>query len=155
EKSVLAGRAAGIIGESGRSGGRGPVTQTRLEQVLRHIRRLGGLHPAGETTDGGLLRRFLADRDEAAFEMLLRRHGPMVLGVCRRVLGDGPDAEDAFQATFLVLARRAGSLRGYDSLGGWLHEVALRVARKARVAAARRQFHEARATPMAPPDDFA
>ena len=77
---------------------------------------------------GQLLERFAADRDEAAFEALVTRHGPMVLGTCRRMLADPHDVEDAFQATFLVLARKAGSIRDGDRLGPWLHGVARRVA---------------------------
>src|SRR6516225_2544619 len=81
-------------------------------------------------TDRQLLDRFAGRRDpaaEAAFEALVRRHGPMVLRVCRNILPDPNDAQDAFQATFLVLVRRCGALRGLDSLGGWLYGVACRV----------------------------
>jgi RNA polymerase sigma factor (sigma-70 family) len=97
-------------------------------------------------SDGELLRRVVStDREGAAiaFETLVRQHGPMVLATCRGVLRNEHDAEDAFQATFLVLARRAGSLRNGDRLGPWLHRVALRASERAIVAATRRRRHEA------------
>ncbi|MBX9581529.1 MAG: sigma-70 family RNA polymerase sigma factor, partial [Gemmataceae bacterium] len=87
--------------------------------------------PAGPP-DGELLDRYVRGGDPDAFEVLVRRHGPRVFGVCRRVLRDPHAAEDAFQATFLVLARKAGSIARPDALAGWLHGVAARVARKAR-----------------------
>src|SRR5215212_3001756 len=93
-------------------------------------------------TDRELVRAFAATRDEAAFAEVVRRHGPMVLAVCRRVLADAPDADDAFQAVFLVLARRAGSVGRPERLGGWLHGVAVRCARHARAAAAGRRAKE-------------
>ena len=100
----------------------------------------------GETVSGlsewQLLERYLDRRDEAAFEALVTRHTPMVLGVCRRMLGDPGDVEDAFQATFLVLVRRAGQLGPRDAIGPWLHGVAVRVALRARTRAARRRRHE-------------
>ena len=92
--------------------------------------------------DGLLLERFLADRDEAAFRVLLERHGPMVWNVCSRVLSHRQDAEDAFQATFLVLLRRAEAIRTRGSVGSWLHGVALRTAQKARGRAAQRHLLE-------------
>ena len=82
----------------------------QMSSVIQHFRRAALLQDGGGMTDGQLLERFLARRDEAAFEALVRRHGPMVLGVCRRVLHNAHDAEDAFQATFLVLVRKAASL---------------------------------------------
>src|SRR5947209_10472064 len=108
----------------------------QLDTVLRHLRKLvGGC--AGADSDGRLLERFLAGRDEAAFAALVARHGPMVWGVCRRLLRDGHDAEDAFQATFLVLVRRARSLDRRGSLAAWLHAVAGRVALRARAGRGR------------------
>jgi len=114
-------------------------------------RRLGTLFGAGTATgltDGQLLDRFASRRDEgaeAAFEALVERHRAMVLHVCRGVLGASQDVEDAFQATFLVLARQAGSIRKRESVGPWLHGVALRVSARARAEAARRRAHERRA----------
>jgi RNA polymerase sigma factor (sigma-70 family) len=116
--------------------------KTTLPAVIEHIRRLAQAPGVADASDCQLLRRFAAVRDEAAFTVLVRRHGPMVLGVCRRVLGNAEDAEDAFQATFLVLARKAGSLHWHDSVGGWLHQVARRVAREARERVARRRSRE-------------
>ena len=103
------------------------------------LRRLGRTHADAPdpVPDGQLLRRVVAENDQAAFELLIWRHGAMVLGVCRRLLRDEQLAEDAFQATFLVLARKARSVRG-ERLGGWLHRVALRVASEARRAILKR-----------------
>ena len=90
-------------------------------------------------TEGQLLDRFVSRRDEAAFAALVQRHGPLVLGVCRRILRHEQDAEDAFQATFLVLARKARSIGRPERLGNWLFGVARRTAFKARSGAERRR----------------
>jgi RNA polymerase sigma-70 factor (ECF subfamily) len=100
-------------------------------------------------TDGQLLERFTRRRDEAAFRALVDRHGPMVLDVCRRVLRDPHAAEDAFQATFLVLARKSGTLARPELLGNWLYGVAYRLALKAKTGTARRAAHERQAATMA------
>jgi RNA polymerase sigma factor (sigma-70 family) len=123
-----------------------------LQTLLGYIRQLG---PAfGDDDDGELVRRFAADRDEAAFTALVRRHGPMVWGVCSRLACHPNDAEDAFQATFLILARKAGSLRNPESLGPWLFGVARRVALKTRHAVLRRHARECPAEDVpAPVDD--
>jgi RNA polymerase sigma factor (sigma-70 family) len=113
--------------------------------VLRHIRDLVDVANLEALSDQQLLRRFTADRDQGAFEVLVRRHGSLVAGVCRRVLGNVHDAEDAFQAVFLVLARKAASIRKSESLGGWLYRVAYHVAVKARARASSRQRHEQQA----------
>jgi RNA polymerase sigma factor (sigma-70 family) len=105
--------------------------------LLYHVRRLAIASAACPAADADLLERFMRHRDETAFAVLVDRHGPMVLRLCRRVLGDADEAEDCFQATFLVLARKAGTIRRRDSLAAWLHGVAYRVARKARAAGAR------------------
>jgi RNA polymerase sigma factor (sigma-70 family) len=102
-------------------------------------------------TDEQLLECFVTCRDEAAFETLVRRYGPMVLGVCRRVLGNPHDAEDAFQATFLVLVRKANSIGQRDLLGNWLYGVAYRTALDARAAALRRQTRERPVDPLPEP----
>ena len=114
-----------------------------LEQVFGH-------GTATALPEGQLLRRFVAERDESAFSTLVSRHGPMVLGVCRRVLGTRPDAEDAVQATFLVLLRRANALQDADSLGPWLYGVAWRVASRARAGNARRRLREENAAVARP-----
>src|SRR5437879_2586487 len=93
-------------------------------------------------TDGQLLTLFIENRDEGAFEALVRRHGPMVMGVCRRVLRNAHDAEDAFQATFLVLVRKAASIRPRGMVGNWLYGVACRTAAKARARHAKRRAKE-------------
>jgi RNA polymerase sigma factor (sigma-70 family) len=123
----------------------------RLPDFLRRLRQR--LSPAEEgTADADLLERFLTTRDEAAFEVLVGRHGSMVLGVCVRVLGDTHAADDAFQATFLVLARQAQAIRKRTSLGSWLHGVAYRAALKARAREACRRLHEREAMPPEPTD---
>ncbi|MCI0458871.1 MAG: sigma-70 family RNA polymerase sigma factor, partial [Gemmataceae bacterium] len=124
------------------------MPQVSLRNLFWFLRQARAAHEGEELSDGALLERFLTRRDEAAFEALLERHGPMVLGVCRRVLGDAHDAEDAFQATFLVLARRASSIRAQTSVGSWLYGVAQRIACKARAQAATRRDRERRAVDM-------
>jgi RNA polymerase sigma factor (sigma-70 family) len=128
------------------------MTSVQAGVVLQQLRRLAEGRRPDQAPDGQLLERFTAHRDEAAFAGLVRRHGPMVLGVCRSVLRHEQDAEDAFQATFLVLARKAGSIRQKGSVAGWLYEVAYRVALKAHAGCIRRRAHERRASEMAPAD---
>jgi RNA polymerase sigma factor (sigma-70 family) len=113
--------------------------------MLVRLRKLLETHVAKELTDGQLLARFAAQHDETAFAALMQRHGPLVYGVCRRVLGHEHDAEDALQGTFLVLARKAKTIHRQSSVAGWLHGVAYRLSLKARQAAARRRRHESRA----------
>src|SRR5438309_1790792 len=121
------------------------MTMTDPGKVLRRLRNFVTAEGARAAPDRQLLDRFTRGRDEAAFEALVRRHGPLVLGVCRRVLHQEQDAEDVFQATFLVLARKAGSLDRRRPLGGWLYRVAYHMALKARKQAAARHKREARA----------
>jgi RNA polymerase sigma factor (sigma-70 family) len=112
-----------------------------LGQVLHYLRQFAGA-TGGEVGDGELLDRFTLQKDDTAFDQLVNRHGRMVLGVCRSFLNDAHDAEDAFQATFLVLVRSARSVRKQSSLSSWLYGVAYRTALKARAAAARRRREE-------------
>ena len=122
----------------------------RKNTLLQHLRKVLDPQAARELSDGEALRLFAAQRDETAFAALMQRHGPLVLGVCRHVLHNLHDAEDAFQATFLVLARNAASIRKERSIASWLHGVAYRTALKARRAAGRRRRHESQAPPAAP-----
>ncbi len=120
-----------------------------MGSAFRQLRALFGGKSVVGLEDGQLLARFAADRDEAAFEALIERHGAMVLTTCRAVLRNEHDVEDAFQATFLVLAQKAGSIRGSDALGGWLHRVAYRASVQASTDAAQRRRKEAEAQAMA------
>src|SRR5262249_29863998 len=105
-----------------------------LRAVFRRLRQLTDPGSTG-LSDAELLERYARTADEAAFELLLWRHGPMVLGVCRRVLRRAEDAEDAFQATFLTLVRKAGSVRRAAAVGAWLYQVAYRLALRAPATA--------------------
>jgi len=111
-------------------------------RIIRHLRTAALRQAGGALEDAQLLERFLAERDEAAFEALVRRYGPMVFGVCQRVLGQRHDAEDAFQATFLVLACKAAAVRDRGAVSSWLYGVAYRTAGKTRARAARRRVKE-------------
>src|SRR5258705_2544705 len=99
-----------------------------IRNVFDRLRIADALPEALRQTDGQLLERYVVQRDEVAFEALVRRHGPMVLGVCRRLLANASDADDAFQATFLVLVRKAESVRPREKVGGLLYGVAYRAA---------------------------
>jgi RNA polymerase sigma factor (sigma-70 family) len=116
--------------------------RAQLGDAIRQIQRLFSDGTLSGLSDASLLRQFVSSRDEEAFVALVARHGPMVLSVCQSVLRDRRDAEDAFQATFLVLVRRAHSLWIDESLGGWLHRVAHRVAVRANADVARRRKRE-------------
>jgi RNA polymerase sigma factor (sigma-70 family) len=118
-----------------------------LPDFLRALRRAIGPGTQADLTDTDLLRRFLEQKDPAAFEVLVWRHAALVLGVCRRVLRCPADVDDAFQATFLVFLRRAGSIRRHETLAGWLYRVAYRTALRARRTQARRSAHEQQAPP--------
>jgi RNA polymerase sigma factor (sigma-70 family) len=127
------------------------MAKGQLSHIVRHVRGLAATAGADDC-DRQLLARYMAARDEAAFAELVRRHGGLVLSVCRAVLRHEQDAEDAFQATFLVLARRAGSVRKTDALASFLYGVACRTALRARRGLARRGSVEGRAAPGRPPE---
>lgn len=124
------------------------MTRAPLASAVRSLRQAVAT-PLAEHSDRQLLQHFLGKRDEAAFALLIRRHGPMVLGLCRRVLHHAEDAEDAFQAAFLVLARKAASIRKGEALASWLHGVSYRIAMRAKRDAGRRRKHETRVRPAA------
>lgn len=125
-----------------------------MSKVVQHLRNLV-MGEAEGYTDGQLLEEFLYRQDEAAFAALVRRHGPMVLGTCQRILQNSHDAEDAFQASFLVLVRKAGSFLGRKTVGDWLYGVAYNTALKARAATCKRRAKERLVKPVAQHDDQA
>jgi RNA polymerase sigma factor (sigma-70 family) len=125
-----------------------------LQRFTVQLRTLAGRGGVGADSDRELLDRFLAGRDQLAFAELVRRHGPMVLGVCRRVLRHQHDAEDAFQAAFLVLARKAAAVRHTESVAGWLFQVAFRLALRARGKGSRfKERQTAMGEPLCPPEE--
>src|SRR5688572_12043831 len=128
------------------------MADARLDPLVRYLRGVVRPPDAEPPPDRELLGAFTARGDQAAFAALLRRHGPMVLRVCRRLLGQEQDAEDAFQATFLVLARKAASIVPREAVGGWLYGVACRTAQAAR---GRRGRREARERTMSEPPERA
>src|SRR5262249_2692645 len=140
--------------------GRERMPSAPLRTVADRLRGAACLSEAAQLPDGQLLDRYVRGGDEVAFEALVRRHGPMVLGVCRRLLSNHADAEDAFQATCPVLVRRARSVVPGERVGNWLYGVAYRAAQKAREAARRRSREkQVRALPepaavAAPGDDL-
>ena len=123
----------------------------QLGGVIQHLRRAMLLRDGAGRTDGQLLEDYVSRRDEAALAVLVQRHGPMVWGVCRRVLSNYHDAEDAFQATFLVLVRRAASIASPELLANWLYGVAHQTAIKARATVAKRKMRERQVTEMPEP----
>jgi RNA polymerase sigma factor (sigma-70 family) len=125
-----------------------PSAASRLMPTLRRVVLAGA---GADRTDGQLLGAFVLDRDADAFAGLVRRHGPMVLGVCRRVVGDHAVADDAFQAVFIVLARRAAAVKPREQVGNWLYGVAYRTALKARAVLARRRSREKQVDVMPEP----
>jgi len=128
------------------------MATAQLDTVVRHLRRAVLRQDAAGRTDGQLLASFIEQNDEAAFDTLIRRHGPMVFGVCCRIVRNHHDAEDAFQATFLVLARKASSVSPRERVANWLHGVALRTAMRARTMTAKRRGREKQVTEMPDPE---
>jgi RNA polymerase sigma factor (sigma-70 family) len=126
------------------------MAQAQLHTVLRDLRQLVGAGPVADLTDAQLLKRFATRQDRDAFAALVARHGPLVWNVCRRELGHDQDSEDAFQATFLVLARQAAAIRNGATVAGWLYRVAYRTALKARIDQTKRQAQERKAAAMPP-----
>jgi RNA polymerase sigma factor (sigma-70 family) len=130
------------------------MAQPQLRRILAHLRRWAGEQETQQMQDQHLLQRFASQRDEAAFAALMERHGPMVLHVCRRMLVDPNAAADAFQATFVLLVRKAGSISKRELLPSWLYGVAYRIAKRAQVERAKRLDREARVEPRQVTDAF-
>jgi RNA polymerase sigma factor (sigma-70 family) len=118
------------------------MARNPLRETLNHLRQILPSSREDALSDGQLLTRFVATRDEAAFAALVQRHGPMVLGICRQVLRRAQDAEDAFQASFLVLARKAASIANRQTVASWLYRVSYRIALEARAINDRRRARE-------------
>jgi hypothetical protein len=129
--------------------GRRIMTPNRLPTLIQHLRKVVAVR--GATPDAQLLDRFLTAHDQAAFQLLVWRHAPLVYAVCRRVLRREPDAEDAFQATFLMLACKVGSMRKEGTVAGWLYRVAYCIALRARAGTINRGRHERQAGPLHAP----
>jgi RNA polymerase sigma factor (sigma-70 family) len=123
------------------------MANMQLGSVIRHVKSIADRYSDQDPNDVDLLQSFADHSDPRVFEAIMARHGPMVLRVCRRLLGNSHDAEDVFQATFLILAQKAASIRKRASLASWLHGVAFRMANKLKRAAVRRYTHEAKASP--------
>jgi RNA polymerase sigma factor (sigma-70 family) len=128
------------------------MPQENLSFIVQQLRRLAGSGAGEQRGDAELLERYVGYGEHAAFEALVRRHGPLVWAVCRRVLGRDQDAEDVFQAAFLVLAQKAGSIRKRHSIASWLYGVAYRLARKCQSEQERRRVHEKQAASVPPAD---
>jgi RNA polymerase sigma factor (sigma-70 family) len=126
------------------------MARQKLDATMRNLRKFAALHAYRDLADHDLLERFIDAHDEAAFTVLIEKHGPMVLGVCRRALANQHDAEDACQATFLVLSRKAKSISKKASLGSWLHGVARRVSASLKREQARRKTRERRRAAVLP-----
>src|SRR6516164_2164003 len=127
------------------------MATNQLQRVIQTLHAAGLYQETATLTDGQLLESYIRSREEAAFAALVRRHGPMVWGVCHRVLRGHQDAEDAFQATFLVLVRKAGSVLSKELIANWLYGVAHRTALKARALTAKRRAREKQVTVMPEP----
>jgi RNA polymerase sigma factor (sigma-70 family) len=127
------------------------MATNQMSQFIQHVRRIMLDRDEAGLTDGQLLACFIESRDEAAFAALVKRHGPMIWGVCRRVVGNHHDAEDAFQATFLVLARKAASVVPRELVANWLYGVARQTALQARRTATRRRARERQVAEMSEP----
>src|SRR5665213_1301485 len=122
-----------------------------MNKVIQHIHRIARLQAAGERTDGQLLESFVRRREEAALEVLVRRHGPMVWGVCRRILHNHQDAKNALQATLLFLVHKAATVKPREMVGNWLYGVAHQTALKARATRAKRRTRERQVVDMPEP----
>jgi RNA polymerase sigma factor (sigma-70 family) len=127
------------------------MATSQMSGFIQHLRRAVLLRDGAGQTDGQLLEDYISRHDEAALAVLVHRHGPMVWGVCRRVLANHHDAEDAFQATFLVLVRRAASIASRELLANWLYGVAYQTAVKARATVAKRKVRERHVSEMPEP----
>src|SRR5260370_30717443 len=129
----------------------GGMAVSQIEPIIKHLRTVALRQDGAETSDGQLLENFATTHDAAAFEALVRRHGPMVWGACHRLLRNQHDAEDAFQATFVVWARKAASVSPREMVGNWRYGVAHTVALRAQVATAKQRVRERQVMHMPEP----